>query len=242
MDKIERRFIPAELRADNEGRIEGYAAVFDVWTEIWRFKEKVRRGAFSKTIKESDIRALFNHSSNYVLGRKKAGTLDLAEDDHGLYFRTKPPSVDWANGLLESIRRGDVDGASFSFDTIHDEWHSVDGVDERELIEVRLYDVGPVTFPAYEQTQVSVRALGNMFISSLRGEANPQLVHEMRQQLEELEKVVGPPQEGHPEARAEEEAEAESAEPGQELHSEEREAAAKTNAILRNRLEHDRQL
>lgn len=236
---IERRYIPAEVRADDEGRIEGYAAVFDQWAEIWNFKEKVRAGAFKKTIEESDIRALFNHNSNYVLGRKKAGTLELAEDDHGLHFRTTPPSTDWTSGLLESIQRGDVDGASFSFDVVADEWHSVDGNDERELIEVRLYDVGPVTFPAYPQTSVSVRALGNIFISGLRKIDDPELVQEMRTQLEAFEKASGPGQELHPKASAEDEPEPRSDRPGQESHLEpDPEAADAHNAVLRQGLEH----
>jgi HK97 family phage prohead protease len=156
---FERRFIPSELRVDQKGFIEGYAAVFNQWSEILgMFKERIRAGAFKKTIKEADVRALFNHDPNYVLGRKKAGNLDLAEDSQGLHFRVKPPNGNWAKDLLESIQRGDIDQASFGFGVVRDEWDRQKDPAERELLEVKLYDVSVVTFPAYPQTSVAARA------------------------------------------------------------------------------------
>jgi HK97 family phage prohead protease len=159
---LEKRYVPAELRIDEEGYIEGYGAVFDVWSQdLGGFRERVRKGAFSKTLHEADIRGLFNHNSDYVLGRNKAGTLTLGEDDHGLKFRVKPPQTQWANDLQESIRRGDIDQASFAFNVIKDEWtRGKDGdLHERELIEVKLFDVSVVTYPAYPQTSVTARSM-----------------------------------------------------------------------------------
>jgi phage head maturation protease len=70
----------------------------------------------------------------------------------------EPPEATWAADLLASIRRGDISGMSFGFRTLRDEWMPVQaGPSERVLIEVALYDVGPVTFPAYPQTSVAVR-------------------------------------------------------------------------------------
>ena len=164
---MEIRTLPLEeLRINNleEKRyIEGHAAVFDSWSEtlggIFPFKEKVRKGAFSQTIEKDDIRALFNHDPNYVLGRNKAGTLELKEDETGLYVRIIPPDTQAARDLITSIERGDINQMSFGFMVEEEKWDTVDGVDVRELRRVRLFDVSPVTFPAYPSTDVGVRAM-----------------------------------------------------------------------------------
>jgi len=160
-DQERRAFQLAELRVantDGKRRIVGYAAVFDsLSVDLGGFVERIRPGAFSKTIKTADVRALWNHDANYVLGRTKSGTLRLAEDDKGLRIEIDPPDTTWANDLITSIERGDVDQMSFGFRAIRDEWSKEDGQTVRELIEVELFDVSPVTFPAYEATQVSVR-------------------------------------------------------------------------------------
>jgi hypothetical protein len=143
--------------------IIGHAAVFDSWSEtiggIFPFREKVRRGAFSESIKKDDIRALFNHSADYVLGRNKAGTLELIEDDKGLLVKIKPPDTQWAKDLITSIRRGDIDQMSFGFITEDEDWTSENGIDVRELRKVKLFDVSPVTFPAYTATDVGIRGM-----------------------------------------------------------------------------------
>jgi HK97 family phage prohead protease len=161
----------AEFRAsEKDGKmiIEGYASVFDSPADMGWYTEYVRSSAFTKTIKESDIRALFNHDPNYVLGRNKSGTLDLSVDKQGLFFRTNYPDIEWARGLAEQIKRGDISQCSFAFRTIKDNWttekvKNTDGLeverDVRELLEVKLYDVSPVTYPAYESTTVSARGL-----------------------------------------------------------------------------------
>jgi len=162
---VERRTFPfgdLEVRAAGNGppRLVGYAAVFDRPSEeLGGFTEIIRRGAFTKTLQEADVRALWNHDPNYVLGRTKSGTLSLAEDDHGLRIEIIPPDTTWARDLMESIRRGDVDQMSFGFRTIRDRWQTDEqGKVVRELLEVALYDVSPVTFPAYPQTEVQVRS------------------------------------------------------------------------------------
>ena len=143
--------------------IEGHAAAFDSWSEtlggIFPFKEKVRKGAFAESIGRDDIRALFNHDPNYVLGRNRAGTLELEEDDVGLRVRITPPDTSWARDITTSIRRGDISQMSIGFVVEDDEWSSKDGIDTRELKKVRLFDVSPVTFPAYTATDVGVRAM-----------------------------------------------------------------------------------
>jgi HK97 family phage prohead protease len=159
---FERRYVLAnEIRmAEEKGTIEGHAAVFNSMSQdLGGFFEFIRPGAFAKTIKEADIRALWNHNDHYVLGRNTAGTLELSEDEIGLRSIIHPPKATWADDLRESIKRKDVTQMSFGFRTIKDEWFEKEGKVVRELIEVQLFDVSPVTFPAYQTTDVSARAL-----------------------------------------------------------------------------------
>ena len=146
-----------------EPAIEGYASVFDSWSEELGgnspFRERVVKGAFEETIQNDDIRALFNHDPNYVLGRNKAGTLTLEEDEKGLKVRIIPPNTTWAKDLLVSIKRGDITQMSFGFTVILDRWSFEDNIDVRELLKVKLFDVSPVTFPAYAQTECGVRSI-----------------------------------------------------------------------------------
>ncbi|OPY61471.1 MAG: Caudovirus prohead protease [Syntrophorhabdaceae bacterium PtaU1.Bin034] len=165
VSRFERRNFPVtELRAitDDKGlrHITGYAAVFNSLSDdLGWFREKIDPGAFSETIKTDDIRALWNHDSNYPLGRNKSGTLSLSEDAHGLKIDVQPPDTQWARDLMTSIDRGDVDQMSFGFETLSDRWETVDKQEIRTLIKVRLFDVSPVTFPAYPDTEVGLRSL-----------------------------------------------------------------------------------
>lgn len=196
--KMERRFLPiGEMRVDQEGSIEGYAAVFNQWADLGFFREKIRKGAFKKTIQEADVRALFNHDPNYVLGRNKAETLDLAEDDHGLQFRVNPPDAGWARDLATSIQRGDINQASFGFNVIRDQWdHEADPA-ERELVEVRLFDVSVVTYPAYPQTEVTARSLADMFLAKVQQDLDVDEIDHMLGQLREIVNLSLPGQESH---------------------------------------------
>lgn len=153
---LERRTIQTEVEVRAQGSkvwIEGYAAVFGKRSgNLGGFVEEVGKSAFNKTIQEADIRALINHDPNQVLGRRKAGTLELAIDTNGLHYRTLPPNTTYAKDLLELLDRGDVNQSSFQFWKVQDDWKYDEGADVavRTLIEVGLIDVSPVTFPAYE--------------------------------------------------------------------------------------------
>jgi len=150
-----------QKRADGVSTISGYAAVFNSLSEeIWGFREQISPGAFSGVIND-DVRCLFNHDEDYVLGRTSAGTLRLSEDDKGLFMECDLPDTQCARDLAVSIERGDVSGQSFSFITDSDEWNMQDGTQIRTITKVgALYDVGPVTFPAYPETDVAARARG----------------------------------------------------------------------------------
>jgi HK97 family phage prohead protease len=159
--QMERRVLHLEeLEVRQEGdeppHIVGYAAVFGQPSEDLGFIESIREGAFARSIREDDVRSLWNHDANYVLGRNRSGTLALLEDEYGLKIDVVPPDAQWARDLLESIRRRDVTGMSFGFRVREngDVWTQVgSGPLRRELV-----DPGPVTFPAYPQTTAGVRA------------------------------------------------------------------------------------
>ena len=151
------------MRGEGEPvKIAGHAAVFDQLSDpIMGFREKIAPGAFRKSIRrKDDVRALWNHDPNYVLGRTKSGTLRLKEDNIGLAIEIQPPDTQWANDLVTTIERGDVDQMSFGFVVIKEEWNEdhKKGETTRTLEEVDLFDVSPVTVPAYPQTNVAVRA------------------------------------------------------------------------------------
>lgn len=160
----QRAFLASELRIESRDgvlpKIRGHAAVFNELSEdLGGFRERIAPGAFSESVKRDDIRALFNHDPNFLLGRNRAGTLELSEDATGLEVIIDPPDAQFARDLLVSIERGDISQMSFGFRTLLDEWEFQGGVAVRTLREVQLFDVSPVTFPAYPQTDVAARAM-----------------------------------------------------------------------------------
>jgi hypothetical protein len=168
--EIEHRSFPVpEIRAIGEGqdvKISGYAAIYNLFSEdLGGFVEIIQPGAFSNTLKNDDIRDLFNHDPSYIVGRTSSGTLKLTDDSVGLAFEATPPDTQWAQDMIISIQRGDLTQMSFGFRTIADEWKMVGDKVIRTLIEVKLYDVSQVTFPAYPQTSASVRSAYESFQS-----------------------------------------------------------------------------
>lgn len=163
-DGLERRIFPdQELRIEGEGdaspTLVGHAAVFNTLTEeLWGFQERVAPGAFAESIKKDDVRALFNHDPNLVLGRNTAGTLEMREDNKGLWIRNTLPNTETGREVAELVRRGDVSQMSFAFMTIDASWETKDEIEIRTLEKVQLFDVSPVTYPAYPTTGVSLRA------------------------------------------------------------------------------------
>lgn len=147
--------------------IEGHAAVFNEWSETlglhFPYQERVLPGAFRESIHVDDVRALFNHDPNYVLGRNTSGTLQLEEDEKGLKVRIYPPDTQWARDLMTSIDRGDINQMSFGFVVEKDHWGVENERDVRSLEKVRLFDVSPVTYPAYRQTDVGVRSMQEVY-------------------------------------------------------------------------------
>ena len=157
--------IKLERRADGDDapesrKLTGHAAVFDTLSnDLWGFRETIEKGAFARTIKEDDIRALVNHAPAMILGRNKAGTLKLEEDRDGLAFEIDVANTQAGNDILDSVGRGDISDMSFQFIAREERWTHAEGegeLDIRTLLDVRLFDISPVAFPAYEGTDVDV--------------------------------------------------------------------------------------
>ena len=162
-----------ELRAsgsedDAQDYVEGIGIVYDTEVEIWPgFFEKIRSGALSDSLKDGSVKkSFFNHNPSFVLSTTESDpALELKDESDGLRFKSPIPDTTYGNDLRENLKRKNVRGASFSFDvdkegeiiTIDekDNWH-------REITKATLYEVGPVTNPAYESTEVSLRSVENI--------------------------------------------------------------------------------
>ena len=169
-DDVERRTHTVEMRVKDAGygkkspTIEGYAANFNVLSEdLGGFREILMPGCFKNAIANSDIRCLFNHDPNLILGRSTSGTLRVSEDEKGLRFECDPPETTYAKDLQVSMGRGDITQCSFGFRVAEDgaTWaKDSGGMWIRSIYNVeKLYDNSPVTYPAYTSTSCAVRSL-----------------------------------------------------------------------------------
>lgn len=167
MNNLERRYQPSlECRADASGTITGVAAVFYDGTPTTEYRlmknavERIMPGAFDAVLGQ-DVRALFNHDVNAILGRTSAGTLTLRVSGRGLEYDIAAGNTQLHKDLIEQITRRDITGSSFGFIVAPggDKWTRDSGRDVREIRTIgALVDVGPVTFPAYQSTSAGVRS------------------------------------------------------------------------------------
>ena len=162
---IERRIFDVKLETrehnDESPKIVGYASVFNSLSEnLGGFREQIEPGAFDDALGD-DVRALFNHDPNMILGRTTAGTLSISSDENGLRYEIDPPNTTVGRDLMVSLQRGDITQSSFGFTVEDDSWsEDDDGRVIRTIHKVRnLFDVSPVTYPAYPEASVSARAL-----------------------------------------------------------------------------------
>lgn len=183
-NEIEVRCLSTDLRieqrdAESASRtITGYAAKFDVWSEpiMGWFREKIAPGAFDGCDMQ-DVIMCFNHRDDAILGRTTSGTLRLAVDAVGLRFSFEAPNTTLGNDMLELVRRGDISKCSFRFGVAEDAWVYADeqnglDVDERIILKFsRVVDVSLVVFPAYPDTEASVRHLEERKAEYLREHA-----------------------------------------------------------------------
>lgn len=188
----ERRTAPANLRLVRRSsgalpRIRGSAAVFNSLSEdLGSFREVIRPGAFKEALRTSDVRCLFNHAPDHVLGRVPR-TLRLWETDRALEFECDVPDTSIGRDVLALVERKDITGNSFSFVVDKDEWHEAeDGTARRTILKVReLFDIGPVTYPAYPDTVVSARA-----VSQARHHAERTAQHHAERTSEDLHTLM----------------------------------------------------
>lgn len=167
-DGAERRFHPGlvtRAEGSEEGKIviRGVAAVFnDLSEDLGGFREKIDPGAFDEVL-EDDVRALFNHDRNIVLGRTAAGTLRLKVTKRGLEYEYDSPDTQAARDLALLVERGDINQSSFAFYIDKQEWDEPDAPGQpaiRTIMKVRrLIDVSPVTYPGYANTAVAKRSM-----------------------------------------------------------------------------------
>jgi HK97 family phage prohead protease len=191
---MELRYSPGavkiEKRAESESNtLVGYASVFNLKSQdLGGFYEIIAPGAFNDVL-ENDVRALFNHNENFVLGRTKSGTLRLSTDETGLRYEIDLADSNMANDIARSVERGDIDGSSFAFRIESDLWEE-DG--EGNIIRIitkiaSLRDVGPVTYPAYLDASVAKRSLSDFIAKKT---CVPELENDrLRKELDLLTKV-----------------------------------------------------
>lgn len=153
-----------EIRAagagDSGATAAGYAVVFNSIADIggcWR--EVFKPGAFAKTLAERDVIAIHSHDTGRVMGRLKAGTLDLREDDKGLAFDNRLPDTSDGRDLAVQIDRGDIAGMSFGFIATRQEWDESVEPPTRTIFEAELYEITYTALPAYSETEVGLRSL-----------------------------------------------------------------------------------
>ncbi|MCK6475332.1 MAG: HK97 family phage prohead protease [Phycisphaerales bacterium] len=168
MKHRERRFFDRLVRAIGGAearRIQGTAIVYDRESEVlggW-FVEVIRPGAVTDALRKSDVRCLFNHDPNLLLGRTASGTLTLKDTRAALEYDCEAPDTQLAADLLVLLDRGDVSQSSFAFTISEDRWTFSKDPDTptfREVLKIdELFDVSPVTYPAYPQTEAYARAV-----------------------------------------------------------------------------------
>ena len=139
--------------------VEGYFALYEQETELWADSyEIITRGAFDDTL-TNDIRALWNHNSQYVLGRNNNQSLTLQADEKGLYAVIKLPNTQYARDLYSLIVRGDINQASFGFNIVDETLEELaNGGYRWRVNKIDLHEISVVTFPAYENTTVLARS------------------------------------------------------------------------------------
>lgn len=191
---------PKLKRAEGQpDKIGGYASVFyregvpgtEYIMDFWGLTliERIMPGAFDRAIAEDDVRCLMNHESDHLLGRTKSGTLRLTADEVGLLYECDPPTSPAGMNAVEAIRRGDMDGSSFAFTVDKEMVTDIEpGVIIREIFDTTLYDVGPVTFPAYEGATAGIRSAVTVEAEAWLEQHRPGLVAQRR-------KVQPPPPE-----------------------------------------------
>lgn len=157
--------VKLETRGEGEEKrtvLAGRGIPYNEDSEDMGFIERIAPGAFRESIAQGDVRCLFNHNHDIVLGRQSNGTLRLFEDETGVRYEADINENDQAaRDAAARIERGDITGNSFGFIVRNRDdavWEEIDGVMYRTILRAELFEVGPQTFPAYPTTDVSARS------------------------------------------------------------------------------------
>jgi len=208
-DSVERRYLPIqEMRAsktdDGKMVIEGYPIVYEKYANLWGFKEIIRKGAATEALNRSDEMVLWDHETDQPMARKKNGTLEVKEDEKGVFIKADVSKTVWGRNGYEAILNGIVDKMSFAFNIARagDNWYwgEFEGVkiEVREIIKLEeIFDYSPVSYPAYKQTVVNARskelALRNRPDPEVSGEAGavaPEILKESRDNIRRMRESI----------------------------------------------------
>jgi len=186
-DSTEKRFFSVETRVTKKGKrniVEGHAAVFNQLSEdLGGFREMIKPGAFDNVLK-NDVRAFFNHDPNFLLARSSAGTLKLSTDKKGLKYSFDVPDTTAGRDLLVSMKRGDITQSSFAFQVEKDSWKDSNKGEIRTIEKVaRLFDVSPVSIPAYPDANDLTIAKRSRMIYKDKQKMNDEREYERRTSL-----------------------------------------------------------
>ena len=186
----EKRFYNVDTRiSKRNGKqvIEGHAAIYDSPSEdLGGFTERIKKGAFDDVL-DNDVRAYFNHDPNFILGRTTSGTLRISADDTGLKYSFDVPDTTAGRDLVVSMERGDITQSSFAFTVQEDSWERVEGKDIRTINKVkRLYDVSPVSIPAYPNANDLALAQRSKMIYTDKQKMQDEMEDEIKRSIEKL--------------------------------------------------------
>jgi HK97 family phage prohead protease len=192
IEGAERRMvtIPIEFREEGEEKyFEGTGIVFNSTTDMGWYTEEVAPEALDEVMND-DVRGLFNHDQNIVLGRTKSGTMALSKDSSSAKFKIKYNESDPDHvRVYQKVKRGDVSGCSFAFNVKDDEWSTRNGKDHRRILRLKeWYDIGPVTYPAYESTTVAARSFKNVRGEDYKKDLAEMELQKTKRQLNEMKR------------------------------------------------------
>ena len=192
--KKEIRYMPAEIRSDGEDtekKVSGLGIIYDQWEELWPgYKERILKGAVKR---DKVVKSFFNHEPSQVLSTTKSKpSLELNDTDKGLEYVSPIPPTSYGKDLEINLERNNVEGSSFAFSVPDDgskRWEE-DGVFYREIKKLTLYEIGPVTDPAYLKTSANLRTAEDIykeFLATDAQESEAARVEEQRKVAQESE-------------------------------------------------------